>query len=238
MNLVAVPRLERNPTVRAEVEARRFEGGVPAGFLCYPVSQAADITAFKAEVVPVGADQAPMVELANEVAARVNRRAGRDLLPSCKASYAAVSRLPGADGSAKMSKSLGNALPLSAGEREVTAYVRSMYTDPGHLRVDDPGTVEGNVVFSFLEAFDEADSVAELKARYRAGGLGDGVLKARLGDLMNAELRPVRERRAAIAADPRAVVEMLREGTARAREVAAAIGREEVREALGLFTFG
>src|SRR5690242_20673627 len=184
LNLVTVARLERNPTVKAEVELRGFARDIPAGFLCYPVSQAADITGFRATLVPVGDDQLPMIEQTNEIVRRVNRLAGAPddapVIPECRALLSATPRLPGVDGR-KASKSLGNAIPLGASADEIRRLVRAMYTDPGHVRASDPGRVEGNVVFAYLDAFDpDATTVEELKAQYRRGGLGDMTLKRRL----------------------------------------------------------
>ncbi len=237
LNFVTVARLERNPTIKTEIIHRGFERDVPAGFLCYPVSQAADITGFKATIVPVGEDQAPLIEQTNEIVRRVNRQIGRDLLPEAAAMIPRVGRLPGIDGKAKMSKSLGNAIPLSASPDEIRAAVRQMYTDPNHLRAADPGTVEGNVVFTYLDAFSEdVAGVADLKARYRQGGLGDMVVKRQLEEVLQALLAPIRERRARYATDPGYVLDMLRRGTAKARERTGQT-LEEVRAALGLFRF-
>lgn len=234
LTLVTVARLERNPTVRAEMAQKGMERDLPAGFLCYPVAQAADITAFKATVVPVGDDQLPMIEQSNEIVAKVNRIAGRELLPQSKALLSAVTRLPGVDGRAKASKSLGNAIALGCTAEELRTSVMSMYTDPEHLKVSDPGKVEGNVVFSHLEAFDPArDEVEELKDHYRRGGLGDMALKRRLATVLEDMLAPIRERRAAHAARPDDMMDMLRDGTRRA----AARSEETVREiedAMGL----
>ena len=236
MNLVTVSRLERNPTIKDEIRQRGFERDIPAGFLCYPVAQAADITAFKATVVPVGEDQAPIIELTNEVVRRVNRIAGRELLPEAAALIPKVGRLPGIDGKAKMSKSAGNALPLSAGPDEIRAAVRKMFTDPGHLRAEDPGRVEGNVVFTWLDAFDgDPVEVDELKAHYRAGGLGDAVVKRRLEDILQALLAPIRERRSTLAADLGYVTSVLRAGTSRAQEVTGTT-LAGVRDGIGLFS--
>jgi tryptophanyl-tRNA synthetase len=233
LNLVTVSRLERNPTVKAEIALRGFERDVPAGFLCYPVSQAADITGFRATLVPVGDDQLPMIELTNEIAARVNRMAGGEVLPECRALLSRTTRLPGVDGR-KASKSLGNALPLGASAEEIRRLINAMYTDPGHLRVTDPGRVEGNVVFAYLDAFDpDAAGVEDLKARYRRGGLGDVALKRRLCAVLEEMLAPIRERRAEYAARPGGVMEILREGTERARAVTSRV-LETVRDAQGL----
>lgn len=200
LNLTTVAHLERNPTVRSETGQRGFERDVPAGFFCYPVSQAADIIGLGAGVVPVGADQVPMIELANVLVDRINRRGeeGADFqaLPRSVAMLSPTSRLPGIFGGAKMSKSGGNAISLDASAQELQQAIQKMYTDPGHLRVSDPGQVEGNVVFAYLDAFDpDAAAVDTLKAHYRQGGLGDSVLKRRLVSVMETELAPVRERR-------------------------------------------
>lgn len=223
LNLVTVARLERNPTVRAEIELRGFKRDIPAGFFTYPVSQAADITAVRATLVPVGDDQLPMIEQTNEIVRRLAQLAGKPVLPECRALLSATPRLPGVDGR-KASKSLGNAISLSATPDEIRAAVRAMFTDPDHLRVSDPGRVEGNVVFAHLDAFDpNRDEVEELKAHYRAGGLGDMVVKRRLEEILQNMLEPIRRRRAAFAADPAAALVILDEGTARTRETAATV---------------
>lgn len=238
LNFVTVARLERNPTIKTEIQLRGFERDVPAGFLCYPAAQSADITAFKATVVPVGEDQAPLIEQTNEIVRRINRQAGREILPEAHALISAVGRLPGVDGKAKMSKSQGNAIPLSASPDEIRAAVRQMYTDPGHLRAADPGQVEGNVVFTYLDAFaDDIVTIDDLKARYRHGGLGDMAVKRHLEDILQALLAPIRERRTRYAADPGYVLDILRRGTAKAKE-RTQITLEEVRTGLGLFTLG
>lgn len=237
LNFVTVARLERNPTIKDEIQARGFGRDIPAGFLCYPAAQAADITGFRATVVPVGLDQAPLIEQTNEIVRRLNRQAGRELLPEAEALIPAVGRLPGVDGRAKMSKSQGNAVPLSASDEVIAAAVRRMYTDPDHLRASDPGRVEGNVVFTYLDAFDDdQEAVAALKAHYRRGGLGDVALKRRLDAVLRAIVGPIRERRAALARDPDFVMDVLRTGTARAREVTAAT-QAHVHAGLGLFTW-
>lgn len=234
LNLVSVGRLERNPTVRAEMTQKRMDRDVPAGFLCYPAHQAADITAFAATHVPCGEDQLPMLEQSNEIAARINRIAGRDVVPQCRAVPSRTGRLPGVDGRAKASKSLGNAIQLSCSAEELQASVRAMYTDPDHLRVSDPGRVEGNVVFAYLDAFDpNHDELEDLKAHYRRGGLGDMVLKRRLGTILEDLLGPIRERRTALAARPDDLMDVLRTGTrkaiARSEKVAG-----EIEEVLGV----
>jgi tryptophanyl-tRNA synthetase len=235
LNLVTVARLERNPTIKEEIRLRGFERDIPAGFLCYPVAQAADITAFKATVVPVGDDQLPMIEQTNEIVRRINRLVGRDLLPEASALMTNASRLPGFDGKAKMSKSLGNALMLSANSREIHDAVMSMYTDPNHLKVSDPGQVEGNVVFTYLDAFDdEPEAVAELKAHYRRGGLGDVVLKKRLRGKLENVIAPIRERRSQFGGRKDYIMDVLRAGTAQAAEVTRDT-LEELKAAFGIF---
>jgi tryptophanyl-tRNA synthetase len=238
MSYVTVSRLERNPTVKQEIVQRAFHRDIPAGFLCYPVAQAADITAFKATLVPVGEDQFPMIEQSNEIVRRINRQAGREVLLQARALVSSVGRLPGIDGRAKMSKSAGNAIPLSASPQQISAAVQAMFTDPDHLRVSEPGRVEGNVVFTYLDAFDGSPAeVDELKAHYRRGGLADTALKQRLDRCLQALLAPIRERRAELARRPDVVIDLIRAGTERA----AALTREtldEVKAALGLFSFG
>ena len=233
LNLVTVARLERNPTVKAEIDLRGFERDIPAGFLCYPVSQAADITAFRATLVPVGDDQVPMIEQTNEIVRRVNRLAGASALSECRALLSSTPRLPGIDGR-KASKSLGNAIPLTANADEIHRLVRAMYTDPGHARASDPGRVEGNVVFAYLDAFDpEPATVEELKERYRGGGLGDVALKQRLEVVLEALIAPIRARRAELAQDRAYVADLLRAGSERANITTEAVLRE-VRGAFGL----
>lgn len=233
LNLVTVARLERNPTVRAEIELRGFARDIPAGFLAYPVSQAADITGFRATLVPVGNDQLPMIEQTNEIVRRLTHLAGRPIVPECRALLSDTPRLPGVDGR-KASKSLGNAIPLAATREEIRTLVRAMYTDPGHVRASDPGTVEGNVVFAYLDAFDpDREAVAELKSQYRRGGLGDMVLKQRLEGVLEELIAPIRERRAALAANPGQVLDVVRDGTHRARGVTRSV-LSDVREAFSL----
>lgn len=237
LNLVTVARLERNPTVKEEIRLRGFERDIPAGFLTYPASQAADISAFKASLVPVGEDQVPMIEQTNEIVRRFNRIAGRDTLVEAKALVPEVGRLPGIDGKAKMSKSLGNTINLGATADEVRAAVKKIYTDPLHLRVADPGHLEGNVAFLYLDAFDpDKAGLADMKAHYVRGGLADSVVKARLEGILQELLEPIRARRALFAQDRGHVLQMLKEGTLKAREVAART-TDEVRKALGLSYF-
>ncbi|MAU45938.1 MAG: tryptophan--tRNA ligase [Yangia sp.] len=235
LNFVTVARLERNPTIKDEIRARGFGRDIPAGFLCYPAAQAADITAFKATVVPVGEDQAPLIEQCNEIVRRINASAGREVLPEAQALIPEAGRLPGIDGRAKMSKSGGNAIALSAGPDEIRAAVRAMFTDPDHLRIEDPGRIEGNVVFTYLDAFDpDREEVARLKDHYRRGGLGDSVVKRRLEEILQELLAPIRTRRADYAADPGEVLRIVAEGTGAARDLTDAT-KQEVMEALGLF---
>jgi tryptophanyl-tRNA synthetase len=235
LNFVTVARLERNPTIKDEIRARGFGRDIPAGFLCYPAGQAADITAFKATIVPVGEDQAPLIEQTNEIVRRINTTAGRAVLPEAVAVIPEVGRLPGIDGKAKMSKSGGNAIPLSASPDAIRAAVRAMFTDPQHLRVEDPGQVDGNVVFTYLDAFDEDKAaLAEIKAHYQRGGLGDGKIKQRLEDILQALIAPIRERREQLSKEPSYVLDVIRQGTDRARDRTEATKREVVA-ALGLF---
>ncbi|KQG46035.1 tryptophan--tRNA ligase [Acinetobacter pittii] len=237
LNFVTVARLERNPTIKSEIQMRGFERDIPAGFLCYPVAQAADITAFKATVVPVGEDQIPMIEQTNEIVRRVNRQIGQDLLPECKALLSNMARLPGFDGKAKMSKSLGNTIVLNASDKDIKKAVNAMYTDPNHLRIEDPGQVEGNIVFTYLDAFDpNKEEVEELKAHYRRGGLGDGTVKKRLEGVLKELITPIRERREELAKDPDYIMDVLRQGTDKCRFITQQT-LDEVKDGLGLFKF-
>lgn len=233
LNHVTVSRLERNPTIKNEIVMREYERDIPAGFLMYPVAQAADITAFKAEYVPVGDDQLPMIEQANEIVRKVNRMSGSDILPETKAIISQIGRLPGTDGR-KASKSLGNAINLSDGEEEISKKVMSMFTDPNHLRVSDPGKVEGNVVFAHLDAFDpDVNQVMELKEYYQKGGLGDMVLKRRLNSILQDVLRPFRERRMELEKNKDFIVEILKKGTYESRDKVA-LTLSEVKTAFGV----
>ena len=235
MNLVTVSRVQRNPTVKAELKMRGFEGeSVPVGFFTYPISQASDITAFKATIVPVGEDQEPMLEQCREIVRSFNRTYNCDVLVEPEIylpSNEACLRLPGTDGQAKMSKSLDNTIYLSDDEETLRKKVMSMFTDPGHLRVEDPGKIEGNTVFTYLDAFVQPDSfekylpeyrdLDELKAHYQRGGLGDVKVKKFLFAVLNEFLTPIRERRAYFEAHPEEVIAALREGTEEARRTAA-----------------
>ena len=239
MDLVTVARLERNPTVKTEIKQKDFKDSIPIGFLNYPVSQAADITAFKATVIPVGDDQEPMLEQTREIVRTFNRVYNCDVLVEPKGYFPpkGQGRLPGLDGNAKMSKSLGNAIYLADDAKTVQKKVMSMYTDPNHIHVEDPGRVEGNTVFTYLDVFDQdKDKVAELKAEYQKGGLGDVKIKHYLNKVLEAELAPIRERREKFAQDEDAVYEMLLEGSKKANKVANAT-LEQVRDAIGLNYF-
>ncbi|MFA5935970.1 MAG: tryptophan--tRNA ligase [Patescibacteria group bacterium] len=234
MNLVTVARLERNPTVKDEIAQKDFERSLPVGFLAYPVSQAADIAAFRATHIPVGADQLPMIEQTNEIVRRFNGLYRCNVLREAKAILSAVGRLPGTDGKAKMGKSLGNAIYLSDSEKTVSTKIRGMFTDPNHLRVEDPGTVEGNPVFAYLDAFDsDKDGLEEMKAHYRRGGLGDGIVKRRLNEVLQSMLEPIRRRRSGFANDPGEVFRLLREGSQEAREAASSV-YDDVRRTMGI----
>lgn len=234
MNIVTVARVERNPTVKNEIAQKGFSRSLPVGFLAYPISQAADITAFKAELVPVGDDQLPMIEQTNEIVHKMNSLTTTPILQHCKALLSDVSRLPGIDGNAKMSKSLGNTLTLSASEEEIHRAVSAMYTDPNHLRVADPGQTEGNVVFTYLDAF-HADKafVAEMKAHYRRGGLGDRQCKNALETCLQELQAPIRERRATYIQDKGMLLALLRRGSERAHELTQRT-LHEVKRGLGL----
>jgi tryptophanyl-tRNA synthetase len=233
LNLVTLARLHRNPTVKEEIRQKGFGADIPTGFFIYPISQAADITAFKAHVVPVGDDQVPMIEQTVEIVRRFNRLYG-SLLVEPEALVSEIARLPGTDGQAKMGKSLGNAIFLSDPTDVVAHKVMSMYTDPKHVHVEDPGTVEGNPVFTYLDAFDpDGPGRAELKRRYRAGGLGDVAVKHHLIEVLEGFLSPIRARRAEFATQPGDVVRMLQRGTEAARAVAHQT-LTEVRSALRL----
>ncbi len=238
MNLVTVSRLQRNPTVKAEIKMRNFETSIPVGFFTYPISQAADITAFKATTVPAGEDQMPMVEQTKEIVHKFNSVYGETLvdpkilLPKNEACL----RLPGIDGKAKMSKSLGNCIYLSEEEAEVRKKVMSMYTDPDHIRIEDPGKLEGNTVFTYLDAFCNDDHFAEylpeyanldeLKAHYQRGGLGDVKVKKFLNNVLQEELSPIRARRKEYEKDIEGVYEILKKGSEEAQRIAAQTVKE------------
>lgn len=248
MNLVTVARVQRNPTVKSEIQMRNFEASIPVGFFCYPISQAADITAFRATTVPVGEDQLPMLEQCKEIVHKFNTVYGETLtepeiiLPSNKACL----RLPGIDGKAKMSKSLGNCIYLSDTEKDVRTKVMSMYTDPTHIQITDPGHVEGNCVFTYLDAFSndghfaeylpEYANLQELKDHYTRGGLGDVKIKKFLNNVLQEELAPIRARRAEFEKDIPMVYDILKTGSENARAVAAQT-MDEVKRAMRINYF-
>lgn len=248
MNLVTVSRLQRNPTVKNEIKMRNFEASIPVGFFTYPISQAADITAFKATVVPVGEDQLPMLEQTKEIVHKFNSVYGdtlidpKILLPENEACL----RLPGIDGKAKMSKSLGNCIYLSEESEDIKKKVFSMFTDPNHIRVEDPGSLEGNTVFTYLDAFckpeyfaeflPEYQNLDELKAHYQRGGLGDMKVKRFLNNVLQAELEPIRNRRKELQKDIPAICEILKKGSEKAEAVAAQT-LKEVKDAMKINYF-
>ena len=229
MNLVTVSRLYRNPTVKEEIKLRGFEDSIPAGFFTYPVSQTADITAFMGTLIPVGEDQLPMIEQAREIVRKFNAIYGETLVEPEALIPENVNerRLVGTDGNAKMSKSIGNCIYLKDSPEEIKKKVMGMYTDPNHIKITDPGKVEGNVVFTYLDVFCKEDSflkylpeyknLDELKEHYRRGGLGDIKIKKFLNDVLQEELKPIRERREKLANNPEYVYQVLREGTKKAR---------------------
>lgn len=248
MNLVTVARLQRNPTVKNEIQLRGFKQSIPTGFFTYPISQAADITAFKANIVPVGEDQLPMIEQTREIVRSFNNLY-KEVLVEPEAvlpENELCARLPGLDGANKMSKSLGNCIFLADSEKDIKKKVQSMFTDPLHLRVEDPGHLEGNAVFTYLDAFcndkhfeeflPAYQNLDELKAHYQKGGLGDGTVKKFLNEIMQAELRPIRERREEFQKDLGEVFNMLYKGSQKAREVAS-VTLDEVKSAMGINYF-
>lgn len=239
MDLVTLSRLERNPTVKTEIKQKGFGDSLPVGFLTYPVAQAADITAFKATLVPVGDDQEPMLEQTREIVRSFNRTYNVDVLVEPKGYFPpkGQGRLPGLDGNAKMSKSLGNAIYLSDDAETLKKKVMSMYTDPNHIHVEDPGQVEGNTVFTYLDVFDpDKDTVAQLKEDYQKGGLGDVKIKRYLNKVLETELAPIRERRQKYAENLDAVYDMLYQGSQKANQVADQT-LQEVRDAIGFNYF-
>lgn len=236
-NLVTISRLERNPTVKSEIQNKGFERSIPAGFLTYPISQAADITGFHATLVPVGDDQLPMLEQTNEIVRKVNSLAGCIVLNECRPLLSNASRLPSTDGKNKMSKSMGNAINLGATEKEISAAVKSMYTDPSHLKIEDPGTVKGNVVFTYLDAFHPDEKyINQLKEHYRRGGLGDGTMKKILEECLQDMLRPIRQRRSEFLNDKAQLVDILAKGSQVSREKTAKV-LFEVKDIFGLNIF-
>ncbi|MGT2958233.1 tryptophan--tRNA ligase [Streptococcus bovimastitidis] len=242
MNLVSLARLERNPTVKTEIAQKGFGESIPSGFLVYPISQAADITAFKANLVPVGNDQKPMIEQTREIVRSFNNTYKTDCLIEPEGLYPAnegAGRLPGLDGNAKMSKSLGNGIYLSDDADTVRKKVMSMYTDPNHIKVEDPGKIEGNMVFHYLDIFGRQEDQAEIQAmkeHYQKGGLGDVKTKRYLLEILDRELAPIRERRLEFAKDMGEVFNMLEKGSQSAQAVAAQT-LSEVKSAMGINYF-
>ena len=242
MNLVSLARLERNPTVKTEISQKGFGESIPTGFLVYPISQAADITAFKANFVPVGNDQKPMIEQTREIVRSFNHAYNTDTLVEREGIYPeneAAGRLPGLDGNAKMSKSLNNGIYLADDADTLKKKVMSMYTDPDHIKVEDPGKIEGNMVFHYLDVFgrpEDADEIAEMKEHYQRGGLGDVKTKRYLLEILDRELRPIRERRLEFAKDMGEVYSILEKGCERARSVAAQT-LDDVKSAMGITYF-
>ena len=241
-NLVSISRLERNPTVKTEIKQKNFGEGVPSGFVFYPISQAADITAFKATHVPVGEDQMPMIELTREISRAFNQTYKTDTLvePEVILSKEGIERrLPGINGmDDKMSKSLNNGIYLADSFEEMRAKVMKMYTDPEHIRVEDPGKIEGNVVFAYLDVFaEDKEKVAEMKAHYQKGGLGDVAVKKYLIEEMDKVLKPIREKRAELEKNPDMIYEILKKGSLKAEKIAAQT-LKEVKQAMKIDYFG
>lgn len=236
LNLVTINRLKHNPTVKAEIKQKHIEEATPAGFVVYPVSQAADITAFKANLVPVGEDQLPMIEQTTELVRKFNRTYKCKVLVEPEAMVPKIARLPGTDGGAKMGKTLNNAIYLSDPLNVLEKKVKKMYTDPGHLRIEDPGKVEGNPVFTYLDVFGtDLEKIAELKAHYQKGGLADSIVKKYLLEVLVAFLEPVWKKRKEVEASI-LPMELLKKGTEKARE-RASLTLKEVKEAMHLNYF-
>lgn len=234
LNFVTMARCKRNPTVKDEMLQKGYGDNVPVGFFIYPISQAADITAFRANYIPVGEDQLPMLEQTNEVVRHINRYFGVEVLRECNPLLSKVQRLPGTDGKAKMGKSANNAIFLSDGPDDIQKKVMGMYTDPQHIHVEDPGKVEGNPVFQYLDAFDsDAEKLQELKEHYTHGGLGDMVLKRRLNEILQAELEPIRRKRKEVSQYPAEIMKMLKDNSEKCSEMAA----QTLRELREVFTF-
>lgn len=237
LNLVTVARLERNPTIKTEIAQKNFEESVPAGFLCYPVSQASDITAFGAEIVPVGEDQLPLLEQTNEIVRKFNRIYNTNILKECEIYLSSCPRLIGIDGNAKMSKSLGNTIYIKDDVDTIKKKVMSMYTDPNHIRVEDAGKVEGNVVFTYLDIFyDNKKEIEELKAHYQRGGLGDVKLKKLLTDILVSILAPFQEKRKYYENNMDEVKKIIIKGNETAREKASNT-LKQVRDVIGINYF-
>lgn len=220
MNVVTVSRVERNPTVKNEIKQKKFGHSIPVGFMIYPISQAADISAFKADLVPVGDDQLPMIEQTNEIVNKMNSLFSHNILKTCKPVISDIGRLPGIDGNAKMSKSLGNTLNFFATNDDINKAVRNMYTDPSHLKISDPGKVEGNVVFSWLDAFHpNKTDVDTLKKKYQLGGLGDSSCKKILAEILIELIAPIRSRREEFISEKDFLVDILKKGSSKAKDI-------------------
>lgn len=236
-NLVSVARLQRNPTVKSEITSKSFGSSIPAGFLTYPISQAADITAFRATLVPVGDDQLPMIEQTNEIVRKLNHVAQDNILVECQPLLSKVPRLPSTDGKNKMSKSMGNCILLSSSEKDISKAVKSMYTDPNHLTVEAPGQIEGNVVFTYLDALHtEQAYIDELKVKYQKGGLGDGTTKKILEECLQDILKPIRERREIFISDKSQLIDILRVGSEKSQDESNQV-LNSVKRAFGLDLF-
>ena len=239
LNLVTLARLQRNPTIKDEMKQKGYGANVPVGFLTYPISQAADITIFKANLVPVGDDQLPILEQVNEIVRKFNKTygKGKKILVECKGYFSKTSRLPGIDGKGKASKSLNNAIFLSDSKKEVEKKVMNMYTDPKHIRVQDPGRIKGNIVFSYLDAFDtDTKGLKKIKVHYQKGGLGDVEVKKRLIRVLENLLVPIRTRRKKLEKNPKKVMKILEQSTEKARKIAQGT-MKEVRKAMQIDYF-
>ena len=239
LNLVTLARLQRNPTIKDEMKQKGYGANVPVGFLTYPISQAADITIFKADLVPVGDDQLPILEQVNEIVRKFNRTygKGKKILVECQGFFSRTSRLPGIDGKGKASKSLDNAIFLSDSKKEVERKVMTMYTDPKHIHIQDPGQIKGNIVFDYLDAFDaDKKELKKIKAHYQQGGIGDIEIKKRLIKVLEELLDPIRARRKELEKNPEKVMKILEQGTKKARAVAKETIKQ-VREAMQINYF-
>ena len=236
-NLVTVSRLERNPTVRSEINSKNFQKSIPAGFLTYPISQAADITAFDATLIPVGEDQLPMIEQTNEIVKKLNHITNKPILKECQALIGNIGRLPSLDGKSKMSKSAGNTINFDFTDKQIKKAVNKMYTDPNHLTIESKGQVEGNVVFSYLDAFyDDREHLQSLKEHYQRGGLGDGTTKKILTECLIDIITPIRNKRNELMRDKGELINILKQGTLKSRETTEQKCKE-IKEAFGISLF-
>lgn len=236
-NLVTVSRLERNPTVRNEIQNKGFNKSIPAGFLTYPISQAADITAFEATLIPVGEDQLPMIEQTNEIVRKLNSIIKKPVLKECNAILGNIGRLPSLDGKSKMSKSAGNTINFDFTDKQIKKSVNKMYTDPNHLTIESKGQIEGNVVFSYLDAFyPNKEHLNELKAHYQRGGLGDGTTKKILTDCLIDIISPIREKREYLMKDKGELINILKKGTEKSKEITEQKCKD-IKEGFGILLF-